>query len=71
MTSYADSFTALATARAAVDCRLLLLDRREFLQVAVDEPSACNALNHMAMRWATRTHAYVHTLLQVFRSFVL
>lgn len=68
VTSYADSFTALATARAAVDCRLLLLDRREFLQVAVDEPSACNALNHMAMRHVKRivsSGATLRTILAI------
>ena len=52
ITHYADSFEALASAKAVVDSFLLILDRRDFLEVAGDEPDACKALDAFARRCA-------------------
>lgn len=52
ITRYADSFEALASAKAAVDCRLLSLDRVDFLSLAIDDRQSIKALEQMAIRSA-------------------
>ncbi|KAK9789410.1 hypothetical protein WJX73_010384 [Symbiochloris irregularis] len=54
VTRYADSFEALATAKAAVDCRLLSLDRVDFLELAIDDRQSIRALEQMAIRHVQR-----------------
>lgn len=62
ITRYADSFEALASAKAAVDCRLLSLDRADFLRVAVDDRQSVKALEQMAIRWAAFEMLSMQTL---------
>ena len=63
VTNYADSFTALATAQAASDCRLLTLERLEFLRV-VDEPSALATLERLAHRCSLGCSLAAHAAVQ-------